>query len=406
MRMRTIRKLCVLASVVGAFTLFGAITAPAASAATDTARRGQCGGAVYNWQGYINNLSMYGGVQQAAEINRSAGYSSTDGSFTQWMKERVIVTRLAAPATITNYGCNSSGVFAAGKKRLSKGWPVLVALPDRYSKSDIRMKPTRGYKAIVVKVRLVGQATCANPGKAIVKIVIHVKVKVKLKPKVKPKPKPKPAPPVSPLCITTTGVPLYSIPSGITVVNGVCTTVVVTTTTTQECKAGEVRNSNNVCVNNTNVNTNTNTVTVPVTVIVSPPAGCTTCTPVVVTPPTCPPGQTGTPPNCTTPPPPPPPANRPPTGQIKPPQHVYVNGQTPVCVDNVTDPDGDQVSVSFSFTAGSAISSVFTQPGGAVCVTYKAPDTPQEVTVTATLSDGRGGSVTLLDNFPVIPDQY
>lgn len=105
-------------------------------------------------------------------------------------------------------------------------------------------------------------------------------------------------------------------------------------------------------------------------------------------------------------PPPPPPVNRPPTGTIKPPQHVYVNGVANVCVDGVTDPDGDQVNVSFSFTAGSAVSAVFTQPSGARCVQYKAPGTPQQVTVTATLSDGRGGTVNLLDNFPVIPDQF
>lgn len=106
------------------------------------------------------------------------------------------------------------------------------------------------------------------------------------------------------------------------------------------------------------------------------------------------------------PPPPPPPVNQPPTGQLLPPQHVFVNRQASVCVDNVADPDGDQINVDFSFTAGQAISAVFTQPGGAMCVMYQAPATPQQVTVTAVLTDGRGGSLTLLDNFPVIPDQF
>ena len=75
-------------------------------------------------------------------------------------------------------------------------------------------------------------------------------------------------------------------------------------------------------------------------------------------------------------------------------------------MDNVGDPDGDQVSVTFSVTAGSMYGTVFTQPGGAMCQFVQAPGDPQQVTATAVLTDGRGGSLTRSDNFPVIPDQF
>lgn len=132
-------------------------------------------------------------------------------------------------------------------------------------------------------------------------------------------------------------------------------------------------------------------------------AGNNCNTTVVVTPP----APTPVPPKPPKPPTPPtPPVNHKPTGSIAPPQHVYVNGQAKVCVDNVSDPDGDQVSVTFSVTAGSMYGAVFTQPGGAMCQSYQAPSDPQQVTATAVLTDGKGGSLTLLDNFPVIPDQF
>jgi hypothetical protein len=139
-------------------------------------------------------------------------------------------------------------------------------------------------------------------------------------------------------------------------------------------------------------------------------SGTVTTTVVVPPPPTPPPAPPVTPPMPPKPPKPPtpptPPVNHKPSGKIFPPQHVYVNGQAKVCVDNVGDPDGDQISVAFSVTAGQMIGSVFTQPGGAMCQTYQGPSDPQQVTVTAVLTDGKGGSLTLSDNFPVIPDQF
>lgn len=178
--MRFVRHLCVSTVVVGAILVF-ASSAFASTDSSSMALRGQCGGQIHSWQQYMNNLAVFGAVAQAANVNRSAGYSPRDGSFRQWLKERVVYTRLAAPVTITNYGCNANGLFGAGKKHLTKGWPVLVTLPVKFSKSDVRMAPKRGYKAIIFRVHLVAQASCTNPGKAIVKVVIYVKVKAKPK---------------------------------------------------------------------------------------------------------------------------------------------------------------------------------------------------------------------------------
>jgi hypothetical protein len=92
-----------------------------------------------------------------------------------------------------------------------------------------------------------------------------------------------PTPPAA-ACITTNGTPLFSpLPSGVTVVNGICTTV--TTTTVQTCgegfhESGHDNNGNVICISNTN----TNVVTVPITVVVTPPAPCGCTTPPPPTP--------------------------------------------------------------------------------------------------------------------------
>jgi hypothetical protein len=136
-------------------------------------------------------------------------------------------------------------------------------------------------------------------------------------------------------------------------------------------------------------------------------SGTTTVT-VITTPP--PPNQPPTP----QPPPnqPPPPTNHPPTGQLMPPKHIFVNDTQPVCVDNMSDPDGDSVFLTFTFldtngnAVGTKIGSVWQQPGGAWCQNFKAPDTPQQVSVFVKLDDGHGGTPTLSDNIPVVPDQF
>jgi hypothetical protein len=126
------------------------------------------------------------------------------------------------------------------------------------------------------------------------------------------------------------------------------------------------------------------------------------------------------------PPPPPTPTptptpkpNHPPSGQLLPPLHIIVDDTQPVCVDKVSDPDGDQVSLNFVFkdtngnVVGQKVGDVWIQPMGARCQNFKAPGTPQQVTVYVTLTDNataRGAasnaSVTLSDNIPITPDQF
>jgi hypothetical protein len=95
-----------------------------------------------------------------------------------------------------------------------------------------------------------------------------------------------------------------------------------------------------------------------------------------------------------------------------PPKHIFVNDTQPVCVDNMSDPDGDSVFLTFTFldtngnAVGTKIGSVWQQPGGAWCQNFKAPDTPQQVSVFVKLDDGHGGTPTLSDNIPVVPDQF
>lgn len=273
-----------------AYVMIAMSAGPASAAPNTASARGQCGGSTASWQQYVNNLAAFGAVQQASVVNQFAGYSPRDGSFTQWLKERVIVTRLTAPATITNYGCNHRGLFAAGKKHLPKGWPVLVALPAKYEKKDIRTTPKKGYKAVTVTVKLVGQATCTNPGKGWVKVKIYVKVKVKAKPpkaKPKPKPKPKPAPPVTGSCNVNNS------PGAI-----VCSSFyVIVTCGGAQIQIGGSTKEEAIQAANQYVAQNCSTVVNP-----SPPC----CQPPPPPPPpVCPPGTTGTWPMCVTPPPPP-----------------------------------------------------------------------------------------------------
>jgi hypothetical protein len=82
-----------------------------------------------------------------------------------------------------------------------------------------------------------------------------------------------------------------------------------------------------------------------------------------------------------------------------PPKHIIVNDTQPVCVDKVSPiRTVTQVSLNFTFkdtngnVVGTKIGSVWQQPGGAWCQNFKAPDTPQQVSVFVKLDDGHGGT--------------
>lgn len=343
------RKLLMATLVVVASVLFGYVDN--ASAAPNQIQRGQCGGSISSSSQYIDNLAAYGAVQKAAAINASAGYSARDGSFVQWVRERVIVTKLAAPATVDNYGCDSRGLFPAGKKHLSKGWPVLVALPAKYEKSDIRTKPTRGYKAVTVSVKLVGQATCTNPGKATVKVVIYVKVKAKppvAKPKPKPAPKPAPVPPGSCNVNNSPGAVVCS--TFYVIVTCGNSTIQIGGSTRQEAENNALNYMNQHC----NVGT--------------PPPCC------VPTPPVPP-----VPPVCCVPTPPTPPAVQPPMlSNPTNPEEVYPNGEVyrNMCV-TVAAKNGNNLTVTFGSTYGTMMPNSITIVSSGVdrvCSAYKAPN--------------------------------
>lgn len=119
----------------------------------------------------------------------------------------------------------------------------------------------------------------------------------------------------------------------------------------------------------------------------------------------CPPGSTK--PECVVPPPNP--GNRPPTGTMNPVDHMYEYGKHPICVDNISDPDGDPVRVTnfvFRDVNNMPVGQwddrlIYTQPDGDQCVDYTAGG-PGQVTASARLSDGRGGYTTVSAPFPVL----
>ncbi|MEX2006883.1 MAG: hypothetical protein WD877_01815, partial [Candidatus Saccharimonadales bacterium] len=96
--------------------------------------------------------------------------------------------------------------------------------------------------------------------------------------------------------------------------------------------------------------------------------------------------------------------NRPPTGQLALPKHLFTDRTHFICVDNVSDPDGNPVTVSFQVSAGTLSGNVYTQSGGARCQVYSSPSSPQEISVWATLRDDRGGETPLFGRFPVVRD--
>lgn len=137
--------------------------------------------------------------------------------------------------------------------------------------------------------------------------------------------------------------------------------------------------------------------------------GTTTTVPVTTTVPTTTTVVTTTTPTTTTTPPP---ANKPPTGVLKVPQHLIVNGIGKVSVDSINDPDGDSVTVSFSFkdkdgnTLSLSTGPTFSDGSGVISMMIKAPSTPMNVYVYGVISDGKtNGQVTLsVGSFPVVSD--
>lgn len=127
------------------------------------------------------------------------------------------------------------------------------------------------------------------------------------------------------------------------------------------------------------------------------------------------------------PPPPPTPQNRPPRGEMAPPQHLYSQGLGKICVDSISDPDGDPVS-AFNFRVyraddpalsdgnpatepagvGTFTSGVYEQAGGAQCRGYQAPYTTQnyKVVASASVTDGKNNVALAGKQFDILADNF
>ncbi len=145
----------------------------------------------------------------------------------------------------------------------------------------------------------------------------------------------------------------------------------------------------------------------------------------------CPPGTVGTKqPDCTVPPNPvctppnpnctPPPANLPPRGDMAPPDHLSPQGIGKICVDHLSDPEGQPVT-AFNFRVykaddpakagvGRFLGPVETQPGGAQCIPYEAPpnssNTQQTLTADAQVTDGKNTTPVAPKNFFLLAPDF
>ncbi len=116
--------------------------------------------------------------------------------------------------------------------------------------------------------------------------------------------------------------------------------------------------------------------------------------------------------------------NSPPQGEMVVPQHMYVNGIGKICVKNLYDPDGDQVTArNFRLrdnngnAIGQVTSDVYAESATTRCVQVKAPSSPGSVVASAELLDGvtivnskrtsdNSTDVIVQDTFPVLADQF
>jgi outer membrane protein OmpA-like peptidoglycan-associated protein len=99
----------------------------------------------------------------------------------------------------------------------------------------------------------------------------------------------------------------------------------------------------------------------------------------------------------TPPPPPPPPANRPPTVSLNCLKDSLLPGETTDCRATAADPDGDPLTYTWSASAGRVTGSgpdAKLDTAGVPCGT--------NITVTVTVSDGRGGTASATDTVRVV----
>jgi hypothetical protein len=337
---------------------------------------GQCnnfaGNVLKSTSAWLTALGNEGVTSQSTSMFfKPAGYVSVDQTLHQWVAQRVMKGAANRPFSAMDYGCHDGQIFSAGPRSYPTGKTIFYVLPKKYDKSDVSTSRTKAFiKAIVVKVMVIGLPDCGNNVKAYAFVTIYVKKTIakKVTPTPKPKPKahkPKPAPAI----VCSAGFLLAA--------NGNC--VQQSITSTQTCGNGQVMSTTG-CVS---IDINNNCGNLSINGSPTQGGNCNTCVGINVCnqappPPSCPTGQTGSPPNCSTPctsncsPPPPPPCTNgtvgtppncqcptgteaagkscqtPPTAILQKFQEVDVNGTDVAKATANNVPVGDSVQYCFS----------------------------------------------------------
>ena len=119
-------------------------------------------------------------------------------------------------------------------------------------------------------------------------------------------------------------------------------------------------------------------------------------------------------------PPPPHKENKPPQGEMKPPNHLYSEGYGKICVDKISDPENDPVQ-AFSFRVykkddpnkagvGTFTSPVYEEAGGAQCRDIQAPYTNEDykAVTEAKLTDGPNtvDAKPAIYDFNILKDEF
>jgi hypothetical protein len=115
-----------------------------------------------------------------------------------WFNRQAIILPKAKAGIIPNTGCSGMRVGNLLDKQVAKSWPLVVALPDRFTNKDVRSHRTKRFKKrIIIRVAFLGQASCINGTSRafVVKVTAFVRKGHKPhKPCVCPKPHPTPQP--------------------------------------------------------------------------------------------------------------------------------------------------------------------------------------------------------------------
>ncbi|MDL2363161.1 MAG: PKD domain-containing protein [Patescibacteria group bacterium] len=197
--------------LIAFFAVLGltASTAPNALATNSHQdHRGACARSTTSISKGLSDLK-YNGV--LGKFAKQFGIKSFDGNVSKQLQNQLVVAKVAQAVSTNNSGCDGHGnTFGAGKRQLYKGETVVVKVPAKYGK-DICRSSHKGCRAVKIVVHFVLPTSCYNGNTGTVVVVIYVKVT--RPPAANPKTK----------------------------------TPAQTQVAANNCKAGEVKDSNGVC---------------------------------------------------------------------------------------------------------------------------------------------------------------